>query len=398
MLAPIVGDSRADGVESAALTSRFLEPALIEGAEPRSDVENETVEAPRHKRRAANQDPADIARFEDTATLAPVEGDYIYPVFRALSASVIPGYWLDYSGPGVLQESTAMLTGQTVYKNHDFMDVEQWVGVVNRSFWDPEGKQSGDVSGINVEMKIDWRMNPRIARGLLMQPPAIHSASVTVLFEYEYSHPQMTAEGRFWDSLGEVVDGQLVRLIVTKILGYWEISLVFQGADQLAKQIPELNGRAEEFSLAKVTSEKKPESIRMAEFSKSTLDALGLDMREGAEITQELLTTRLKQLVELAETGEYMVAVARNEALRVVRLANANDDFESAVPIERLIETATPKELEEITKFYSLRIARGFPNTCQSCGATSHTVRSSVENGLDGHATVVERVIANSLH
>ena len=65
--------------------------------------------------------------FDSVQALKPVESDYIYPVFRALSASVIPGYWLDYSRPGVLEESASMLQGQTVYKNHDFMDVEQWV-------------------------------------------------------------------------------------------------------------------------------------------------------------------------------------------------------------------------------------------------------------------------------
>src|SRR5258708_33975748 len=80
---------------------------------------------------------ADGLGFDSVQALKPVAGDYIYPVFRALSASVIPGYWLDYSRPGVLEESASMLQGQTVYKNHAFMDFEQWFGVVNRSFLYP---------------------------------------------------------------------------------------------------------------------------------------------------------------------------------------------------------------------------------------------------------------------
>src|SRR5690606_29131701 len=96
----------------------------------------------------------------------------------------------------------------------------------------------GGVPGINATYKIDALMNPRIARGLLMKPPAIHSTSMTVLFKFEYSHPDIATENRwrFFDLLGEEVDGEIVRLVVTEILEYWEASLVFQGADRLAKQ------------------------------------------------------------------------------------------------------------------------------------------------------------------
>src|SRR6266436_2141291 len=229
-------------------------------------------------------------QFDSVQALKPVESDYIYPVFRALSASVIPGYWLDYSLPGVLEESASMLQGQTVYKNHDFMDVEQWVGVVNRSFWDPAGEHSGNVPGINVEMKIDWRMNPRIARGLLMQPPAIHSASVTVLFEYDYSHAQLAEEGKFWEAIGEEVNGELVRLLVTKILGYWEISLVFQGADQLAKQLPDSQGK-EGMSIRRREANSLQVIGEQTRFvlTQSIVEALGLVVDERNNLTEEVV-------------------------------------------------------------------------------------------------------------
>ena len=77
-----------------------------------------------------------------------------------------------------------------------------------------------------------------LVRGVAMEPPAIHSASVTVLFEFDFSHPDLVEEGRFWQLLGEEVEGEIVRLIVTTILGYWEISLVFQGAQEENKQLP----------------------------------------------------------------------------------------------------------------------------------------------------------------
>jgi hypothetical protein len=379
MLLPIVGSQWVGGVA----VKEFGGPA--EGA---------------HFDSAQGLGATDGLSFDTVQALKPVEGDYIYPVFRALSASVIPGYWLDYSRPGVLEESASMLQGQTVYKNHDFMDVEQWVGVVNRSFWDPAGEHSGNVPGINVEMKIDWRMNPRIARGLLMQPPAIHSASVTMLFEYDYSHAQLAEEGKFWEAIGEEVNGELVRLLVTKILGYWEISLVFQGADQLAKQLPDSQGTKEEMSIRRheVNSlQINGEQTRLA-LTQPVIEALGLVVDERNELTEEVVTARLKQLTAAAETGEYLLQSVRNEAIRVARLAEAKEEFALGVPIEQLIDRATPRELEEITKFYSARVARGFPNTCQSCGATSHTVRSSIEAGMEASAPGAELAIANSLH
>jgi hypothetical protein len=107
---------------------------------------------------------------------------------------------------------------------------------VSNVAWDETGDQFGGVPGINAEYKIDALMNPRIARGLLMDPPAIHSTSMTVLFEFEFSHPDLVEQGRFWQLLGDEVEGSIVRLIVTKIQEYWEASLVFPGADRFAKR------------------------------------------------------------------------------------------------------------------------------------------------------------------
>src|SRR2546426_118354 len=36
---------------------------------------------------------------------APQDSDYIYPLFRALSAVLIPDYWIDFSKPGVLEKA-----------------------------------------------------------------------------------------------------------------------------------------------------------------------------------------------------------------------------------------------------------------------------------------------------
>jgi hypothetical protein len=336
--------------------------------------------------------------FQSIDELRPVESDYIYPTFRALSASVIPGYWLDYTAPSVLESSTALLHGQTVYKNHDFMDVEHWVGVVNRSYWDSAGDRSGGVPGINVEMKIDWKMNPRIARGLLMQPPAIHSASVTVLFEFDYSHAELAEQGRFWDMLGEELDGEMVRVLVTKILGYWEISLVFQGADQRAKQLSGFESEADQASLSTgrevgqshVRLEQKPD------LPPQLIEALGLSTGEEVDLNTEVVTAAINKLKESARVGDGLLATARAEALRLARLTEPDDVNEPGLPIEQLINSATTDELISVTRLYAERAARKFPHTCQNCGTQSQVVRSSIEKPEQrGEAC---RGIADSLH
>lgn len=185
-----------------------------------------------------SQQKSDNFNFQNVADVLPRDGDYISVNFRALSKTVVPGHWLDWTKDDVLEQSVELLRGATVYPNHDFTDVNNWLGSVANVAWDAEGKASDGVPGINAQYKIDALMNARIARGLLMKPPAIHSTSMTVLFEFEYSHPDIALESKwkFFDLLGEEVEGSIVRLIVSRIVEYWEASLVFQGADRLAKQ------------------------------------------------------------------------------------------------------------------------------------------------------------------
>lgn len=176
--------------------------------------------------------------FRNISDILPKDEDYIFVNFRALSKVVVQGHWLDWTGEGVLEEGVSMLEGATVYPNHRFWDINNWLGSVSQTSWDAKGEKFSGVPGINATYKIDALVNPVIARGLLMKPPAIHSTSLTVLFEFQYSHPDIATDDRwkFFRLLGEEVDGKIVRLIVTKIHEIWEASLVYQGADRLAKQ------------------------------------------------------------------------------------------------------------------------------------------------------------------
>lgn len=174
------------------------------------------------------------------ADLKPKDEDFIKPVFRLLSATMIkrPGDLIDFTKPGVLKNSMTKMLGQAVYPNHD-MNVGNEIGSVASVFWQ-EGYTLNGIkvpAGMNGQFVIDAKSHPKIARGILMEPPSIHSNSVTVTFIWEPSHKFETS-GEFWQKIGtKGSDGKLVRRIVTEITSYYETSLVPHGADPFAKKI-----------------------------------------------------------------------------------------------------------------------------------------------------------------
>lgn len=174
--------------------------------------------------------------------LTPNNDEFIEPVFRLLSATIVSKNWnpTDFSQPGVLKASMKMLLGQTVNCDHS-TDIGNAIGSVSQVMWQ-EGYKDGNFvipAGINGVLKIDGKANPRIARGILMDPPSIHSNSVTVQFKWEKSHPGMD-DRDFWDKLGTYDEkGNMIRKVVTEVVRYLETSLVSHGADSFAQKIGE---------------------------------------------------------------------------------------------------------------------------------------------------------------
>lgn len=172
--------------------------------------------------------------------LKPQENDFIEPVFRLLSKTIVSkGRPIDFSHKDVLRKSMPLLLGQTVNIDHE-VAIGNAIGAVSQVYWQESYKtKSGKVipAGINGVLKIDGKSNPRIARGILMEPPSIHSNSVTVRFKWEPSH-KFEDINEFYNKLGTYdKDGNLIRCLVTDILGYFETSLVSQGADSYAKKV-----------------------------------------------------------------------------------------------------------------------------------------------------------------
>lgn len=174
--------------------------------------------------------------------LNPKEEDYITPIFRALSKTILwKGYRpIDFSEGNVLKDSMQLLVGQTINVDHEIATGNA-IGTVRSVFWQESYTKDGVTvpAGINAEFMIDGKSNPRLARGIQMKPPSIHSNSVSVRFAWKPSHVMKNDED-FMSKLGTMDSkGQLYRLIVTEIIQYTETSLVPHGADAFAQKIGE---------------------------------------------------------------------------------------------------------------------------------------------------------------
>lgn len=176
----------------------------------------------------------------DKSELTPKDEEFIEPMFRLLSETIVSKNWnpTDFGQNGVLKASMKMLLGQTVNCDHE-TNIGNAIGAVSQVMWQESYKDGSFTipAGINGILKIDGKANPRIARGILMEPPSIHSNSVTVQFKWDKSHPQME-DNEFYQKLGtHDSKGVMVRRIVTEIVRYMETSLVSHGADSFAQKI-----------------------------------------------------------------------------------------------------------------------------------------------------------------
>lgn len=204
--------------------------------------------------KAANKDKASLESYglfsnainyntfypdADAKSFDPNEDEFIQPIFRMLSNCVVAKPYSPTEFPAdVLKAGMNMLVGQTVNCDHS-TDIGNAIGSVVEVYWQ-EAYQDGDTfipAGINAKLKIDAKANPRIARGINMDPPSIHSNSVTIMFEWKPSH-EFENKWEFWEKLGTYdKDGQLIRRIATRIIAFKETSLVSHGADPYAQLI-----------------------------------------------------------------------------------------------------------------------------------------------------------------
>jgi hypothetical protein len=166
------------------------------------------------------------------------DDDFVEFPFRQLSATLVGGgSWkaTDFSDEKVLKASMKLLEEKPVYLNHD-LRVGNEIGVVGKAKWSTSYVNKKGVkipAGIDAPMRIDGVLYPQYVRKMSGKTPSVKSSSVTVNFEWEASHEFERPNDFYWH-LGEMIDGTMVRRIVTKITDYYESSLVWLGADPFA--------------------------------------------------------------------------------------------------------------------------------------------------------------------
>lgn len=215
------------------------------------------------------------------------DGDFIHVPFRALSACPVQGGIIDFGHRGgqALKAAVGLFNGLTIFKDHDHT-VDGWCGLTSGGYWDET--TPGVPHGVNFMLDVDVKADPKVARGLLSG--ALNSGSVTIKFDFEQSHPDME-EDDFFYKLGETVDGQVVRALVTEVIRCWEYSVVWQGADSFAKVIGDdgkiiVPGQATNSLSFQQRQEKKKMDL------KALAALLGLDL--GTTVTEEALTVAVK--------------------------------------------------------------------------------------------------------
>ncbi len=311
--------------------------------------------------------------------LQPNEEDYVYLDVRALSAALVQGWWLDHSDQKVMKAAVPLLKRMPVLLNHSW-DVKGIVGVVVDTWW---GTDDGfEAPGIDARLRLDSAVAPlNVIRALLADPPLALSVSVSWWGEVRRSHPDLDKDD-FWDLLGEELNGEIVRWVVTRIDEMPEISLVWAGADPDAKVID--NDKPEKGRKSMNANKDQPGGTPPAQGQAVQLSALAPVVQklglQDAEATglPERLAAAVEELLPLAEAGRGYLASVRDEALRLAKLA-APDGAVSA----RMQEVITGADLETaqaLLEQFGGKALQRFTARCQKCGCEV-PIRSSLEPG-----------------
>ncbi len=298
----------------------------------------------------------------DNGGLNPEE--YVARPFRILSAAMTPYRYFDFSRDGVLKAATPLFEGLTLYANHN-ADVTRWKGKCLGPVWDDQN----DPQGINCLLAVDKTIDPNLARGVETQ--ALRSCSVTIWFEFEKSHPNLDY---YWNRLGEEIDGEIVRLIVTKITNAGEVSIVWEGEDPYAKALS-----AESFSAAdnpgapqNFTSSEEEVTMKISQkMAALLLLTVGADIApEALEVAVagkiEALQAEMAGLKADADLGKQLLSETRTQAETLYKAAKGEGALEYFVT--GVIRTADLATARALCEEYENAVDKAAPLACPKCG------------------------------
>jgi hypothetical protein len=328
-----------------------------------------------------------LAAPEDNGGLDPAE--YFVTRARLLSAAVTPYRKFDFSKEGVLKAAVGLFEGITLYANH-YADVNNWKGFVQECVWDDKNEPQG----INSLVVIDRIADPKLARGV--ETKALRSLSVTIWFEYLRSHPDLA---NFYDRLGEIVDGEMVRFIITKITQAGEVSIVWEGEDPYAKTLTAPGTEpvvAAGLSLS--TNNGEEGAMKLAA---TTLAILGI--AAGTEVTEALLEqklgetltglkTQLETLKVDAAVGVATLKESRERAVTLYKAAKGEKIVEAFVT--GVIEKADLATARAFCEEYQDEVDKSVPLACPKCGEKLSR-RSSVPERVEGQLGATNKNISD---
>lgn len=297
-----------------------------------------------------------FAAVEDNGGLNPEE--FFTKQARLLSMAVTPYRKFDFTRDGVLKAAVGLFEGLTLYTNHR-ADVNGWSGLVQDCVWDDKNTPPG----INALVVVDKTVDPKLARGLEIK--ALRSLSVTIWFSYEKSHPDLAG---FYDRLGEIVDGEMVRFIVTEITNAGEVSIVWEGEDPYAKTFEA--GAASSAPTHQTTEEGENMKISQklavllaltvgADIDEAALDAAVSGKIEGLQATNAALQAD-------AAIGVQTLTETREKAVTLYKAAKGEKAVETF--ITGVIEKADLATARAFVQEYQLAVDESIPLACPKCG------------------------------
>lgn len=309
--------------------------------------------------------------------LEPKPEDYIEKDVRMISQTLIGGY-LDFTRPGVLEAAVAVAAPVNLIRDHSYQ-AEDWIGKVLSASWGGPVPEKGiAASGINGRVMVDGKVAPLIVRGMNSDPPTVNRFSVLIDFEYDRSHPDYD-EDWWWTNLGEEVDGEIVRVVASRVENIYNLGVVWWGKDDTAQT---LSLRREQVNPGAATPRIKEGTMPTPEELAAQIVKLEKDLTaKSTEITD--LTAKNTALGKFRDGA---LAETKAEAVKALTLLNGGKDVPEDDPnlcaLGRAIESEDHEYARALTKQFQSRLESELPLVCAKCGGTV-TRRQSEPAELD---------------
>jgi len=350
---------------------------------------------------------------ETVDDVIPKPEDWLLAKFRAISAAYLgpEGYWLDFSRTGMLLASLPLMltkgAGGTrrrplkFHRNHSDL-TQNIIGYISAAQWsDAGGEQS--YPGVNIDVMIDYKLAPNEARQIMAEPPLVESCSISFFFEWEQSHAELES-WQFWNLIGEEIDGQIVRIMVSEILEYRHVALVHEGADEEADKLEKANSKEQK---AKGKESENPGGNQMKfVLSDEQVASLAKALGVQALATPEELIEQAQQIATANSTlrGERTGLAAKAGQLDKLLGAKRDTvkglivkvDGENSKGLQAVVDKLEWEALSDLEKEYGAKLEGKMPVKCMDCGGTNCERRSSVEEPPTHQGGAAEKPVSQS--